>query len=120
MFLANDTFGIPDVDTVAESIYPPAFVCPIARTLMVDPMLALCGHAFDRPAIEWLLTSVGGGRALVTARTNPSNLGYIRAQLSLVSRTTHTSVQSVVHPSLKKMYGVTWRWALDKHTLHAT
>ena len=35
---------------------PSDFLCPISHELMVDPVSPLCGHTFERKAIEqWFL-----------------------------------------------------------------
>ena len=35
--------------------YPSSFVCPLTHTLLQDPVSDLCGHTFERQAIEaWL------------------------------------------------------------------
>ena len=56
---------------------PDEFVCPISQELMVDPVLASDGHAYERASIErWFekrLTSPKTGEALETAALFPNH-----------------------------------------------
>ncbi|HEU64284.1 MAG: hypothetical protein KR126chlam4_00408 [Candidatus Anoxychlamydiales bacterium] len=41
--------------SVKISSIPPAFICSNSKKIMIDPVLSLCGHIFDRVVIQSLV-----------------------------------------------------------------